>query len=100
MVWIFSCLLLYLYTQYKARVIFSYLKKKYPGKWEKLGKPKPNFALPSQTWSLFLSKKKYKDFKDRQLTKMCDKQRHLQRVFLITALLFFTIFGGIALWYR
>lgn len=98
MIWVFGCLLLYVYTHYKGREISDYLRQTYLDKWEELGKPQPYFAVPNQTWSLFLSKEGYKSFEDRQLTEMCEKQRRLEKTTLVLAMMFFIVFGGIALW--
>lgn len=98
MVWVFGCLLLYAYSDYKGRKIVDYLQRNYPEKWEDLGKPQPSFAVPNQTWLQFLSKEEYTSIKDRQLTRMCEKQRRLEKVFLALAALFFVLFGSIAFW--
>ncbi len=98
LLWINGCLLLAIYTNLKGREIAKYLQKKYPDKWKDLGKPQPRLFGPSQTWSLFLSNEEYHSFNDRRLTKMCERQRRVERITITIFILSFVSLGGIALW--
>lgn len=98
MLWIFGLLLLSIYTHLKGRRIANYLRKKYPEKWEDLGKPQPLYVIPNQTWSQFLSNEEYYSFNDRSLTEMCERQRRVERITHTIIISFFVTLGGIALW--
>lgn len=99
-IWIFGVLGLWTYVYSKGRAIVRYVRQRYPERWGNLGKPQPYFLIANQPWSLFLSNETYKDFEDRKLTDACERQRRLENLTLLLAILFFVVFGGIALWYR
>lgn len=86
------------YTTYKGKTIVNYLKRHYQEKWEQMGSPEPYYLIPSQGWSKFLSQKMYEELEDRKLAEMCIKQKRMQTIFIVLAVSFFIVVGGVAMW--
>lgn len=93
-------LLLWAYSFYRGRKIVEYLRRRHRTKWEESGSPKPEYlnSLGFQKWMKFFSQKQYLDFNDPKVTGMCEYQKKLERLTVITTVLFFVIFGSIAAW--
>lgn len=95
---VISLLLFWGYITYKGKTIVKYLKRHYQEKWEQMGSPEPYFLIPTQKWSMFMSQNFYEEFEDGKLTAMCIKQKRMQTIFIVLAVSFFIVVGGMAIW--
>lgn len=92
--------LLWIYCYFRGRQIVNFLKRRHPTLWEEAGKPHPDYFSPiiNSEWTSFISQEEYSTFRDAEVGKMCRRQKQWERRALVLTIVFFTVFGGIALW--
>lgn len=100
LVFLGAIFLLWIYAYYHAKRIVAYLRQRHPTRWEELDKPVPDYfsSMKLQTWNRFLSGGGHRSLNDSRVDDLCERQIRLERTAFAATLLFFLVFGGIALW--
>jgi preprotein translocase subunit SecG len=101
-IYICGLLLLWAYSYYKGKKIVEYLKLNHLAKWEELEKPGPDYLNASTLirWTKFISQSGYVILQDNHLDYLCENQKRLERHTIILTILFFVLFGGVAIWFK
>lgn len=88
------------YAYYRGKKIIAYMRRRHAARWEEMNRPEPDYfnSLKLQRWKRFLSGEEYRSLNDRWVNELCEQQLMLERTAIVATVLFFVVFGAIALW--
>lgn len=96
LLFLLSAFMLLVISINSGKRIAGYLKRKYPKKWEGMGKPTPGYMNSTRmhSWTRFIMHREYLEFGDMKLEEMGKEQRLLEMITIGLVVAFVIISGG------